>query len=219
MWETLRKRKLYFGIVAAVALMAGFAIPFLPADRLPSDRGDPASRRGAGYTLMGSADATSGTELIAIYFGSANCAWSNRDSMPQAVREVKTALAEKADARGHAFASVGVALDWSVEEGLDHLDRFGHFDEVSTGRNWLNSAAVDYVWKDVPGRPATPQILVLKRTVRGPGLGSSGGRYVVDDPNVVVRKVGYHEILRWVDEDVALPRDEDGRIVAVGGDE
>lgn len=216
--DELVERKAFYGVLAATALVAGFLTAVIRAG--PDSGGsDGSTIAGPGYTVLGSTEAASGTELVVVYMGSANCAWSNRDSVSLAVREIKSVLADRAEERGHAFASLGVALDWSVEEGLDHLEEFGHFDEVAAGRNWLNHAAIDYLWKDVPGRAATPQVLVLKRSIRGPDDRSPGRRYDVGDPELVVRKVGYDEITGWLAADVALPRGPDGRIATeeVGG--
>lgn len=209
--DELVERKTFYGVLAATALVVGFLAAVVQSGAL-SGGSDRSSVAGPGYTVLGSTEAASGTELVVVYMGSANCVWSNRDSVALAVREIKSTLADRAGERGHAFASLGVALDWSVEDGLGHLEKFGHFDEVAAGRNWLNHAAIDYLWKDVPGRAATPQVLVLKRSIRGPDDRAPGRRYVVGDPELVVRKVGYDEITSWVAQDVALPRAADGRI-------
>lgn len=217
MWilNELRDRKRYYLVVGALALLGGVALAFLQTGReAPSPVQE--SYEAPGYTVMGSSDVTSGTELLMVYIGAAECAWSNRDSVPVAVSAVKEQLVATAEEEGHTFATLGVALDWSVEEGLDHLDRTARFDEVAAGRNWLNTGAVRYIWKDVPGQAATPQILVLKREVSGPTGDSPRSRYEVGDPELVVRKVGYPAILRWAEQDAPLPREEDGTIAAGG---
>ena len=61
--------------------------------------------------------------------------------------------------------ALGVSVDFAQEAGIGMLKRFGPFDEILVGRGWQNLAALRYVWGDLPGPAAVPQILVLDRKV------------------------------------------------------
>lgn len=104
-----------------------------------------------------------------------------------------------------AFATVGVARDWSVEAGIKHLDKFGGFDEITAGRNWLNLGVLRYVWNEVPGKAATPQVLVVDRRVE---TSEEKGSYELHKPKLLMRKVGTREIRRWLKQDAPLPMSE-----------
>lgn len=147
-----------------------------------------------------------GEQLVMVYFGMSSCSWSNAKGLPEAIEEVRRALREKARKKGWSFVAVGVALDWSVEEGLGHLRKLGHFDEVSVGSNWTNSMAIRYLWEDFPGPAATPQVVVLKRTVGMREGGTGGVAYFVDKERVLTRKLGTVEIEQWVKDRVNLPQ-------------
>lgn len=147
---------------------------------------------------------TSGPQLVMVYFGSARCAWSNNKDLPALVERIKVSLARQARAHGWSLDAVGVALDWSWEEGVGHLRKMGEFDEVSAGYNWANASALRYFGDQVPGPASTPQIVVLRRTLSKPDFVSVFG-YQVADEQIVARKVGFFEIARWASNDAALP--------------
>src|SRR5690606_33057748 len=75
-------------------------------------------------------------------------------------------LMEEGRKFGIQVTLIGVALDWDINAGLRFLQSAGRFDEISVGRNWLNSHAVSHIWRDLPGPPVIPQIVVVDRTVR-----------------------------------------------------
>jgi hypothetical protein len=85
---------------------------------------------------------------------------------------------------------------------LAHLDKIGSFDEVSAGQGVLNLAAAHFISRDHRGMAATPQLIVVERTVRA----EAGG---VDPTSVreqvLVRKVGVAEISNWLAANAPLP--------------
>lgn len=67
---------------------------------------------------------------------------------------------------------------------------------IMTGRSWLNEGILKYIWNDIPGAAATPQILVVERQVDG--LKPEGIRnYRLLDEKLIARKVGAKEIQQW----------------------
>lgn len=88
-----------------------------------------------------------------------------------------------------------------MRNGLDHLAKFGFFDELSTGRGWVGMGMMKYVFGDIPGPASTPQVIVLGRTLRR----QPGGQTAFDGEDVVVRKVGLEEIRLWVERGARVP--------------
>jgi hypothetical protein len=96
-----------------------------------------------------------------------------------------------------------VSIDWSIQTGLEHLSRFGEFDEISTGRKWYGMGPRRYIWKDLPGLAGTPQLLVVHRTRQlDPLAGSVEPSF--HDERLVVRKVGVDDIRSWIESGAAL---------------
>lgn len=156
----------------------------------------------AGYKP--SQQAPAGRELAFVFIGSSTCRPSNHELLPASVEQAKLLLRERAVRSGRSFTTVGIARDWSVEAGLEHLRRFGRFDEVVAGRNWINIGLLRYVWEDVPGEASTPQVLVLDRRLvdrRAPEAADG----VLQDERLVVRLVGWDEIERWSRRNAPLP--------------
>ena len=145
-----------------------------------------------------------GPQLVMVFIGGANCQAANQPSLKTAVHRLTPLLGAAAAARGMSFAALGVSRDTDLEIGVRYLRSVASFDEIFVGRGWLNHAIVQYVWQGIPGVAATPQILVLERSVAGPEAGASG-RYSVGDERLVLRKVGSGEIERWAADGAPLP--------------
>lgn len=95
--------------------------------------------------------------------------------------------------------------DLDVEAGIKHLQKYGHFDEIMTGRGWLNIRLLKYVHEGFPGKAATPQILVVdRRKVRTAGS-------AIQDEILVLRKVGADEIAAWASLGTPLPTPQAGQ--------
>jgi hypothetical protein len=105
-------------------------------------------------------------------------------------------LAAKAAKSGQRFWSVGIAVDWSPRVGFDYLSEVGAFDEISAGRNWLNSSASTFLWEANAAAPSIPQVIVVERTVT---VGADRPTILsYSEPRVVARKIGTEEIARWI---------------------
>ena len=102
---------------------------------------------------------------------------------------------------------MGIAKDWKVEAGIEHLAKVGAFDEIISGRSWWNHGLSKYVWNDLTGEAATPSILVIGRvyssTAQGDGRETS---YRVEKERLLSRKVGLKEIYKWNELGAPIPR-------------
>jgi hypothetical protein len=138
------------------------------------------------------ANLKTGDEILLVFIGGSFCNGTKQPGLKEAVAQLNSDLRERVRAQGKTFVSVGVAMDWSVAEGVDFLLSFGQFDELVVGRNWLNSAVVRYVWRDTPGSAALPQLVVVTRHV------NVGGSIIdVGSERLLTRKLGADEIIAW----------------------
>lgn len=144
----------------------------------------------------------SGLQLVMVYFGSASCAWSNRPSLRDAVETIKQQLARQAEDQGMTFKAVGVALDWSPERGIEHLETMGRFDEISAGYNWGNTLALQHIWSDGSALPRTPQILVYKRILVAPQR-DRALHYEENQREIIINKAGFGAITDWAESGVS----------------
>ena len=71
------------------------------------------------------------------------------------------------------------------------LEEFGPFNEILVGRGWLNTGAVRYIWEDIRGAAAIPQVVVTTRGVVSDRVIEVGGE------ELVVRKAGARQIADW----------------------
>ena len=133
-----------------------------------------------------------GRELVAYYIGSKFCGGSQNPQVKSAVRRSIMRLQRQADSLGLSFTVVGVAVDWKPEDGWEYLRSVGAFDEVAVGRNWLNSAAVERLWRDPKGRGLTPQFVIITRVVQ-----DDGRRLTFSADTIVARIEGGDTIMEW----------------------
>lgn len=145
---------------------------------------------------------SSGGELALVYIGSSRCGPSNADELPGWIDDLKVHFAEVAASRGVGFTAVGIARDWDAAAGVSHLRKFGLFDEILVGRNWLNTGLLRYVWNDLPGPAATPQLILVERSLVVPDGENRWTGYDIRKERLVARKVGLTEIQRWHQERV-----------------
>ena len=146
-------------------------------------------------------------ELIVVYIATSNCVGNLYPRLDSAIHQMKIVLSKRAEASGIGFGAIGVAAQWSVEDGLAYLlegesnagkKDFGAWDEVHAGRNWINASAINYIWREIQGRPAVPQVVVLERTIL------TGSRIEVGPDQFLARYVGSEEIVAWVDNAMPL---------------
>lgn len=148
----------------------------------------------------------SGRQIVLVFFGSSTCRASQGPGLRKLIRTAKASVQAQARENGADFITIGVALDWRADRGIEFLEDFGVFDELSSGRSWSNSLALRYLWGAFPGRGATPQLVVVERKtvtpfIDGelkPGASYRPVNYDATDIRILRRRVGVNQIQEWV---------------------
>ena len=159
------------------------------------------------FKYQPSYSARKGSALIFIYIGSSECACSNQEELPQKIDRLKILTQTRASENDQVLVTIGIAKDWKTREGLKHLSKFGEFDEIMTGRSWVNEGIMKYIWEGSEGEPATPHIVLMERFLAVPS--SERSNYEIHDERLVVRKVGIGAIQQWLDLEAPLPSPAD----------
>lgn len=152
-------------------------------------------------TSVSAAPSGTTSEVHLVYVGSSTCGSSNVDELVGWLRDVEDRVANQAEEGGYAFTTTGIAKDRIVANGLNHLQKYQSFDQVATGRGWMGMGSLKYVFGELPGPGATPQIVVVRQNARRP----PDGPYAMSAEEVIVRKVGLREIEAWVDMGAPIP--------------
>ena len=152
---------------------------------------------GAGGMPRNHGQVWAGAEWQLILFVSAGCVPSNDAHLPEAVRAIAWAFNDQARAVGESFTTVGVATDDRPRNARRILGRFGEFDEVSLGRGWRNLVVLQHMIRDTASSPATPTLIVLRRSME---VATHGG-YTIGRDSLILRVSGVEPILefsRWL---------------------
>ena len=151
-------------------------------------------------------------ELQLIYIGSSTCHFCNVPAIPKSVNNIRDDLLTKSQKNGLGFSMIGISKDMVITEGLSHLSKIGRFDEVTTGKGWLNAGILKYIYGEIPGRAATPQLLVTLREYRMIAKKANGNSSFrgINSEELIARKVGVEEITTWAKNNAYLP---DGSLV------
>jgi hypothetical protein len=92
---------------------------------------------------------------------------------------------------GAYYSTVGVSDEWSTARAWGLLKEFGPFDEISVGRNWLNTGVKRFV-TDLAGEAVVPQVVVIAEDVRVDTL-----PFVYGKPVELLRVVGVDGMRAW----------------------
>jgi hypothetical protein len=131
------------------------------------------------------------SEVVLVLMGNSQCGACNDPDVPAAVARLKTMTDSAATRTEMRFSFIGVSLDWNVGNGLEYLARYGGYDEVIVGRNWLNTGVTSWIWRDHPGPPSMPQAVLLLRTIE---QGERG--ITISRDSILARYVGVDELKR-----------------------
>jgi len=184
-------------LLLAICLLAGTASYGGKLPRVQSSYGWP-QPSGAHYSPT--PPAAPGEQVLLVFVGSSACRFSSVPELPDAVEDAKMKVAAEAKRRGTGYKTIGVSIDSDFRRGVDYLKRFGYFDEVTAGNGHYNSAFVKYVYEDLPGDAATPQILVIQRNVT-----EKDGDVSVTSERLLRRLRGVAAIKEWARGGAALP--------------
>lgn len=145
----------------------------------------------------------SGKELVMVFIGSSTCVYSNHDALPALIEDAKLKLQSKSVEQGWSFSVIGVSVDWRTSDGIAHLNKFGRFDEIMTGRKWHGTAA-DLYSRKIPGINATPQIFVFGRDY---AQNHENAMESIPKEVPIHRVVGLEHIENWLNRGLPLPQD------------
>jgi hypothetical protein len=184
-------------LLAGIALLAAtvrtqWPIPSAAASTAKTSPPASAKAEAARPVYEPSGSIESGDEIVLVFIGASFCNAHNVPGFPEVVEAAKVRIQKHAQERGMTFRAVGVALDWRSADGLAFLARFGEWDEVASGGNWISEAATKYVWRDIPGPADVPQLLVLQRSVQ------AAQAILVGEDRVLKRIPGTNDIQAWV---------------------
>ncbi|MBL8978840.1 MAG: hypothetical protein JNM53_10525 [Gemmatimonadetes bacterium] len=179
----------------AGVLLVGVA-SFALAHTLASDA---RAERVAAGRRADSLAAREGPGLVVVYIGSSRCPWCRDPKVPGLLREIHANMIAVAESLGVGYRMVGLAVDQQPERGLGHLGQVGPmFSEVSSGGEWQGLAVSPLLWGALAGEAGTPQVIVLRRTVRRMVPDSGPVRIEIAGEAVLRRLVGLNAIEQWV---------------------
>lgn len=188
----MNSRRVMNGLYWVVIAIGIVAVGYQVWRRLsPSERFRPAGTVGA----TGLPDQV---ELQLVLIGATTCHGADSKEFQLAMRTIQSRARAESVRDSVALTEVGVGLDWDPQKGLAFLKRYDPFDMWIVGANWVNEGAVKYVWRDVPGEPTLPQLLLVERSV---GL---GGRITIGPERVVWRQLGANAIIALAADSSAL---------------
>jgi len=151
-----------------------------------------------------------GPQLVATYYGSASCGWCTDERMPNLLDEAMQDLAVYAEDNELTLVTVGVAVDSSIDEGLQHLEEVGDFDQVATGGSWANELTVGLLDAGLPSVTGVPQVVVHVRYLDVVGGGSGGAVRRALQRSALSNKQGFWDIQSWVLRGTPLPSLDSG---------
>jgi hypothetical protein len=131
-------------------------------------------------------------QLELVFIASSTCHGLRVPGFKTGLDSVRQRLRRQAARDGAEFVSLGVAVDSSVESGERMLVEFGPFDQLVLGGGWSNVGAEHYLWRDIPGHPIVPQVIVLSRQVT-----ILNDSITFGDERVQTRKAGANEVIAW----------------------
>lgn len=105
----------------------------------------------------------SGLDTVAILVVSSLCGACKAEPAATEVGRWLDTLLSRSGSRPRL---IGVSVDTDVTAGLELLQEFGEFDEISVGSGFMNTAALKYIWRDSIPFAGVPQLLVFERVTR-----------------------------------------------------
>jgi len=103
-----------------------------------------------------------GKFLRFVYIGSSDCGYSNNPETHEMIIRIKKYFKNLTRKRDINYITTGIARDLFPDVGIQFLKNTGPYDEVTAGASWFNLGITHYIWDDIQGRPATPQILLTR---------------------------------------------------------
>lgn len=138
------------------------------------------------------------TELVMVYIGANNCGPCHAKPIKDKVEEYKIDLYKTAEEQGKSFSVIGVANDYSIEEGWNFINASGYFDEVIIGKNWKNNGSIQFLWSVKDILPSMPKVIVYERKIH-----QMPSKIVFGEP-IVIANTDVGMMLNWNTETMSF---------------
>jgi hypothetical protein len=162
-------------------------------------------------TIPNPYESSHGTHLVAYVVAASDCGWSRQPETLSAIRSLPATLRRT---HGNRYKSIGVVatiLDRDVSDGIAFVKTIAGeeklFDQVSLGGGWLNEHLLRRVWGDSLVPAASPQIILVTRSVDTSDY-LSRSRIQVGDDSLLVVVSGSSRISSWIRNGATLDATE-----------
>ena len=136
--------------------------------------------------------------VVMVYIGSSTCNYSNDKRLPSIVENIKSKVLKLALSENKGFTTIGIAIDWNIQDGFNHLNKIGNFNEILVGNNWFNHGSSKYFFNDSLSIPGTPQILLIKRSYsHHDKSGENSISYKISSDSLISKFVGIEDLIKW----------------------
>jgi len=100
------------------------------------------------------------TYIHFIYIGSSGCGYCNNPNTEEMIKYIKKYFLYIAHSHNLKYLTTGISTDIISRNGIKFLNKTGYYDEIISGGSWFNLGTNNYIWKALPGKAETPQILI-----------------------------------------------------------
>lgn len=111
--------------------------------------------------------------VVMVVITKSSCSACNSPEFKRSIQSIADELRSSEQDSTVSLHVHGVAADERVGDGLRFLDKLYEFDEVSSGRGWVNSAAYRPFWASAGALPVVPQLLFVRESVEFSAAGVS----------------------------------------------
>lgn len=102
------------------------------------------------------------TTVVVVYMTAPGCSYCNRRAHVSDIKRLKDSLAVTAREINCDIDVSAIIVSGKVQRGINHISKYGNFDEISTGRLWHNSLLDEYAWNRKMKKIMVPQVAVFK---------------------------------------------------------
>lgn len=150
----------------------------------------------------------SDTEIRLILVVSPDCIFSSRPELPIILNDAMNHLDKFALDNGITFSSFAISLSQNSADGIRFLNKFGHFNEVSSGFGTLNSSQLYMKYIHGMFSTSVPRIIIAKRVYNTTEFDhASVHRLSIDEEIIISQFIGLPEIKKWQSDKFSLPID------------
>ncbi len=199
-------------IVLLVSVSASYLLVGLVAFTNEQDHGNPVPARPTTNPPSAPFASAHGRHLLAVTIIASDCGWSSHPSTMKAIGSVRRRLTAEHGERYAKVSVVGVVLDEDLETGMRFLrdiagtELENAFDQLVMGGSWLNEQLMQLVWRNPAIEAATPQLILVERTVDTSAYESIGVIGAGEDI-IVGNIIGAGEIEEWIEQQVPIRPD------------